>query len=61
MAVSVPRGTETVTALAGCVEQAWVAKGGGAGKVNWARMVIAVGVSVEGRREVVKTDEGVKE
>lgn len=61
MAVAVPRCTDTVAVFAGCLEEAWVAKGGGAGKVNWARMVSAVGVSVEGRGELVKTDDGVKE
>lgn len=61
MAITLPRGTDTIAGLARCVEEVWIAKGGGAGKVNWARMVSAVGVIVEGRGEAVKTDDGVKE
>lgn len=57
MAVSVPRGTATVAALAACVEGAWVAKGGVGGKVDWGRMVNAVGMKVDGGGEVMTDDD----
>lgn len=46
LVAAVPRATASVDALATCLEDAWVRRGGERGKVGWAQMVRAVGVSV---------------
>lgn len=52
-----PRNTMDVVALAACFEEAWIRKGGEAGKVSWERMLRAVGMRVGGVE--IKSDEEV--